>query len=290
MDLYSLAQGKWTRGIFLAGGSLLFGMSLGLILSPNKLASGGVAGISVLLDHFFPLGVGTFTLLLNLPLLALYAKAFGKNATLSTLAAISVCALSADRFSALAPPVTDTLLAAVFGSALMGLGCGAVFLSGATTGGTDIITKLILRKRPHLATGKVFLAVDGTVCLAGGIVFKSLSTALYALLGLFVFSKVLDSVLYGANKAKLVLIVTANSSRLLPELLSRADVGCTVISSRTGYTGTAAQTLMCAMKKSRLHTVRKLVAQADSTAFMLVLDSSEIYGKGFELLQQKNKR
>ncbi len=290
MDIYKLAQKKWAKGSLLAGGSILFGFSLGALLSPNKLASGGAAGISVLLSSFLPLSVGTLTLLLNLPLLLCAYKAFGRNFLLSTAASVSLCALSADYFSQLGSPIKDPLLAAVFGGALMGAGCGAVFLSGATTGGTDIAAKLIIKNRPHFSTGRVFLAIDGSICITGGIVFRSISTALYAFIGLFTFSKVLDAVLYGGNKAKLVLIVTKKTETLLEQLLGRADVGCTVISVRAGYSGNQASTLMCAMKKHRLHTVRKLTMQTDSEAFMLVLDTNEIYGKGFQPLEVRDKK
>ena len=290
MDIYRLAQGKWSRGVLLVCGSVLFGLSLGMILSPNRLAAGGIAGISVILDSVFPLGVGTFTFVLNIPLLFCAYRVFGRRFVLSTAAAIAVCALSADCFARLDTPITDPLLAAVFGGALMGLGCGAVFLSGATTGGTDIVTKLILRKKPHFSTGKVFLAIDGSVCIAGGIVFKSLSNALYAFIGLFVFSKMLDAVLYGGNSAKLVLIVTQKADALLPQLLSSANVGCTVISARAGYTGSQASTLMCAIKKHRLHAVRTLAVRTDSEAFILVLDTNEIYGNGFQPLEVRDKK
>ncbi len=290
MDIYRLAQGKWSRGVLLVCGSVLFGLSLGMILSPNRLAAGGIAGISVILDSVFPLGVGTFTFVLNIPLLFCAYRVFGRRFVLSTAAAIAVCALSADCFARLDTPITDPLLAAVFGGALMGLGCGAVFLSGATTGGTDIVTKLILRKKPHFSTGKVFLAIDGSVCIAGGIVFKSLSNALYAFIGLFVFSKMLDAVLYGGNSAKLVLIVTKKADALLPQLLSSANVGCTVISARAGYTGSQASTLMCAIKKHRLHAVRTLAVRTDSEAFILVLDTNEIYGNGFQPLEVRDKK
>lgn len=290
MDIYRLAQGKWSRGVLLVCGSVLFGLALGMILSPNRLAAGGIAGISVILDSVFPLGVGTFTFVLNIPLLFCAYRVFGRRFVLSTAAAIAVCALSADCFARLDTPITDPLLAAVFGGALMGLGCGAVFLSGATTGGTDIVTKLILRKKPHFSTGKVFLAIDGSVCIAGGIVFKSLSNALYAFIGLFVFSKMLDAVLYGGNSAKLVLIVTQKADALLPQLLSSANVGCTVISARAGYTGSQASTLMCAIKKHRLHAVRTLAVRTDSEAFILVLDTNEIYGNGFQPLEVRDKK
>lgn len=290
MDIYRLAQGKWSRGVLLVCGSVLFGLALGMILSPNRLAAGGIAGISVILDSVFPLGVGTFTFVLNIPLLFCAYRVFGRRFVLSTAAAIAVCALSADCFARLDTPITDPLLAAVFGGALMGLGCGAVFLSGATTGGTDIVTKLILRKKPHFSTGKVFLAIDGSVCIAGGIVFKSLSNSLYAFIGLFVFSKMLDAVLYGGNSAKLVLIVTQKADALLPQLLSSANVGCTVISARAGYTGSQASTLMCAIKKHRLHAVRTLAVRTDSEAFILVLDTNEIYGNGFQPLEVRDKK
>lgn len=281
MDIYRLARGRWTRGIFLVGGSVIFGASLGLLLSPNRLATGGIAGISVLLDRLLSLGVGTYTILLNIPLLVISAVVLGRQFVLRTSAAIALCGLSADRFALLSPLTDEPLLAAVFGGTLMGIGCGLVFLSGATTGGTDIVTKLILRRHPHFQTGRIFLAIDGTVCIAGGIAFKSLTLSMYAFIGLFIFSKVLDTVLYSSEKAKLVLIVTDRSRSLLPLLLSDANVGCTVISVRKGYSGSDADTLMCAMKKHRFHAVRKLVEQTDDRAFMLVLDTNEIYGEGF---------
>lgn len=282
MDIYRLAQGRLAKSVFLTLGSCIFGAALGLILSPNKLAAGGIAGISVILNSLLPLGVGTYTFLLNIPLLVIACRVFGRRFLLLTAAAIGICALSADGVSSLKPIVTDPLLAAVFGGALMGAGCGMVFLSGATTGGTDIVTKLILRKNPHFAAGKIFLAIDGSVCIAGGIVFRSLSNALYAFIGLFVFSKVLDAVLYGGNSAKLVLIVTRKASTLLPLLLNSANVGCTVIDARSGFSGSQTSTLMCAIKKHRLHAVRSLAVSTDAQAFILVLDTGEIYGKGFE--------
>ena len=128
----------------------------------------------------------------------------------------------------------------------------------------------------------MFLVIDGSVCIAAGIVFKSITTALYAFIGLFTFSKVLDAVLYGGNKAKLVLIVTKKTDELLSLLLGSANVGCTVISVREGFSGTQASTLMCAMKKHRLHSVRRLTMQTDDQAFMLVLDTNEVYGTGFQ--------
>ena len=290
MDICSLAQSKWTRVIMLTLGSCLFGAALGLLLSPNKLAAGGIAGISVILDSFFPFGVGSYTMLLNLPLLVISAVVFGRRFLIGTAFSIAVCGLTADLSGSFRPLTTDPLLAAVFGGALMGLGCALVFLAGATTGGTDIVTKLILRKDPQFSTGKVFLAIDGGVCITGGIVFGSLATAMYAFIGLFVFSKVLDSVLYGSQKAKLVLIVTDRSAQLLPLLLGEANVGCTVIGARTGYCGLAADTLMCAMKKHRLHAVRKLVERTDDKAFMLVLDTNEIYAKGFTEIRNNKQR
>lgn len=287
MDIYRLADRRQTKGAFLVAGSLLFGASLGLLLSPNRLASGGIAGISVLLDSFLHVGVGSLTILLNAPLLIISAVVFGRRFVLGTSAAIAICGLSADRFSLLPPLTDDPLLASLFGGVLMGLGCGLVFLSGATTGGTDIVTKLILRRSPHFSTGKVFLAIDGSVCITGGIVFGSLGLAMYAFIGLFVFSKTLDGVLYSSHRAKLVLIVTDRTDTLLPQLLGDANVGCTVISVRTGYSGLAADTLMCAMKKHRLHAVRRLVEQTDDRAFMLVLDTNEIYGEGFLEVRSK---
>ncbi len=279
--IFSGKDGK-VKYPLLISGAAVYGIALGFIISPNELAPGGIAGLSVMLSKFLPLGVGSLTMILNIPLLIISFKVFGRNFLARTIIAIAVSGAAAD-ICALFPSLTaDPILGAVFGGALLALGCGTVFRSGGTTGGTDIAAKLIKRKKPYLGTGEIFLLIDGTVCILSGIVFQSFDNALYSFITLFVFSRMLDMVLYGGDFAKLALIISEKSREIQIKLLESANVGCTVLKGKTGYGGKDAEVILCAVKKRKLPEVRKIVAAEDENAFVLVSDANEIIGKGFK--------
>ena len=268
--------------MLLCVGTIIYGFSLGFIISPNSLAPGGIAGISVMLKSFVPLGVGTFTILLNIPLLILGRIYLGRAFLFSTLFAIALSGVTADLFAKLEPLTRQPILAALSGGALMGLGCGLVFRGRGTTGGTDVVARLIKLKKPHLRTGQIFLSIDGLVCISSGIVFKSFDAMLYSFLTLIVFSRVLDKVLYGGEGAKMVIVMSEKSGEILPVLLNKAGVGCTVLKGRSGYRGNDMDILLCAMKKQHLTEVRDIVLSYDDKAFMLVGNTNEIFGEGFK--------
>lgn len=263
-------------------GSVVCGVALGLVISPNELAPGGIAGISVMLRTVLPMGVGTLTILLNIPLLIAGRIYFGRKFLISTLLAIIVSGITADFVAQLEPLTKQPLLAALSGGAIMGVGCGLVFRGYGTTGGTDVVAKLVKLKKPYLRTGQIFLAIDGMVCLSSGFVFSGFDTVLYSLVTLTVFSKVLDMVLYGGNDAKMVLVISERNSEILPMLLNRAGVGCTILKGRSGFCGADMEILLCAMKKQSLPEVRDMILSFDSKAFLLVGNTNEIFGEGFK--------
>lgn len=268
--------------LYLVFGSLLYGAAVGVIAGPNQIAPGGVTGISVILDSFFNIGVGTFSIVLNVPLLIAGIFTFGRKFFFSTISAIVISGISADIFGAFTDLKMDIIPAVVLGGGIMGAGCGMVFLGGGTTGGTDIVAKFVKRKAPYLRTGKIFLLVDGLVCITSGIAFGSVNSAVYSFATLTVFSKVLDLVLGGGKSAKLILVMSSKSDRLLSGLLNKAGVGCTVLKGFSGYEKRNMEILLCAVKIRRLHEVRKVILDIDEKAFMLVGDVGEIFGEGFE--------
>ena len=264
-------------------GAVIYGVSVGLVLSPNEIAPGGASGIAVMLARYLPLGVGSLTMAINLPLLAVSLYVFGWRFLAGTVTAIAVSGLTADICSFFAPLTNDVFLSAVAGGILMGTGCGIVFRSGGTTGGTDIAAKLIKRKRPYMAAGQIFMLADGVICLMSGAVFGSIDNAMYSFLALWVFSKTLDAILYGGDRGKLALIISPAADKIRRKLLDEGKMGCTVIKARTGYTGEDRELILCAVKKRRITDVRRIAAEIDSRAFVLVGDVSEIIGEGFRL-------
>lgn len=268
--------------LFLIFGSLLYGAAVGTIIGSNQIAPGGITGVSVILSSFIPVGVGTFSIALNIPLLILGRIRFGRRFFFATIFAIIISGISADLCSAFLDIKMDIIPAVVLGGGIMGLGCGMVFLGGGTTGGTDIVAKFIKRKKPYLQTGRVFLFVDGLVCIISGIAFASINSAVYSFAALVVFSRVLDLVLGGGKSAKLVLVMSNKSDILLSVLLKKADVGCTVLNGVSGYEKRDMKILLCAVKIRRLQEIRKVILDTDEKAFMLVGDVGEIFGEGFK--------
>lgn len=263
-------------------GAVIYGASLGIFLAPFGIAPGGVSGISVMLDKFLPLGVGSFIVMLNVPLLAVAFKKWGWRFTASTSLAIFVSGAAADICALLPPMVSDPLPAAVFGGALMGLGCGIVFRAGSTTGGTDIAARLVRLRYPYLKTGTAIMMIDGVISLLSGIVFANAENALFSLLALAVNAKVLDYILYGSDGAKLLIIISSNGEKIADMLVNEKNVGCTLLSGVSGYKRKSVSPVLCAVRKQLFPSVRSEILQTDPHAFILVCSAGEIFGEGFK--------
>lgn len=266
-------------------GAIIYGISIGLFLAPNHLAPGGVGGISIILNYFIPLGVGSLTMLINLPLLIIAIVKWGWRFLFTTVAAIIVSGITTDTCAFFSPVTENKILAALAGGAVMGLGCGIVFRAGSTTGGTDIITRLIKIKKPYLKLSVVILIIDSIIAIISGIVFRNADTALYSLIALTIFSRMLDMVLYGSDTARMVFVISGKSQAILDSLLNKVGVGCTILKGVSGYQGTEKDILLCAMKKQRLPSVKNAVLEIDDKAFMLVTSAGEVFGEGFKTEQ-----
>ena len=263
-------------------GAVLYGLALGLFFAPNDIAPGGVSGVAVMLATVVPVGVGSLAMMINLPLLIIAILKWGWKFLFSTVVAIILSGVSAD-FCAFLPAVTDNrMLAALAGGGLMGVSCGLVLRAGSTTGGTDIVSRLLRAKYPHLKLSTLLLIVDGIIALTSGIVFKSPENALYSLLAIFLSSKVLDRVLYGADSARMIFVISSKSQEILSCLLNDHEVGCTVLKGISGFEGKDMRILLCAMRKQRYPAVKNSVLEIDKKAFILVTNAGEVFGEGFK--------
>jgi len=269
-------------------GCVLYSVGFVLFISPNHLAPGGVTGISVILSKFIPLGEGTLILLMNIPLLIIGLWKFGRSFLVQTVYATVVSALMMEGISFIvgaAPinliPTTDLLLAGIVGGVVVGCGMGLIFRCGGTTGGTDIIVKLVRLRYPHIRTGKMFIIFDAMVVAASAIAFRNVEIALYAALTLVSTSLSIDYVLYGTDGARLVYIITDKHDEISKKLLA-LDVGVTVMKGIGAYTGNDKDVLMAAVRKQAFPKVRQTVSEIDEESFMIVSSASEIFGKRFK--------
>lgn len=260
-----------------------YAAAVSLFLDPNALAPGGVTGISVILSKSIGLGTGTWFLILNIPILILGAIAFGIKFILSTMYCIAVISVLTDIFSVVFGCVTnDLLLAGIAGASLLALGIGLVMKQGATTGGMDIIVKLLKRKFPYQNTGSLFLILDVAVVAASAIVFRNMDLALYAGLVVFLISNVLDLVLYGKDKAKLLFIISDNAEEIAERILSELDVGITFVEGQGAYSKRNKKVILCVVKKQVAIKTEQIVKETDPQAFMIISSASEIYGEGYK--------
>lgn len=194
--------------------TIAYSAGIALFLDPNNLAPGGITGISIIVSRLLPIETGTLIFLLNIPILLLGIWKFGFKFIVSTLYAIVLISVFTNMWSYFPPPTEDKLLAAITGAVLVGGSVGVIFKCKATTGGVDIIVKILRTKYKHLKTGFLFLMIDATVVILSGIVFKNLETALYAGISVVVTASVLDFVLYGKDEAKMFFIISREPERL----------------------------------------------------------------------------
>lgn len=278
----------FVRLIVILFGSILIGAAVGLLISPNSIAPGGVTGIAVMLSKLSGANVGAIVMLINIPLLAIGRLKLGREFFWLTLFATVASSVFIDVFSYFEPLTNDILLASLSGGTLMAIGIGIVFRQEATTGGIDIIVRLIKQRLPHIKTGVIFLAIDGAVAITSGFVFNSADIAMYSVISLVCSSTAMNLVLYGTDEAKLMLIICNDTQGVLEALTVKLGVGASMLEAVGGFTQRERTIVMCAVKNYNLHKARRLINEVDSTAFLIVSSATEIYGEGFKSYNQED--
>lgn len=262
--------------------SFTYAVGISLFLDPNKLAPGGVGGISIMLSRVTPIPTGTWILLLNIPILALGLWKFGVKFLISTVYCTIVSSVFTNLLAGFGALTTDKLLASVAGGAIMAVSMGMILKAGATTGGVDIIVKVLRLKYRHLKTGNLYLIMDAIVVTLSGMMFHNLEVALYAAVAIFVCSVVLDTVLYGKDGAKMIYIISDRPDRITDRLLEDLDIGVTSLKGEGAYSGKEKKVLMCVMRKPLAPKAQQIVREEDPEAFMIVSDATEIFGEGYK--------
>ena len=262
--------------------SVFYGLAISQFLDPNDIAPGGVSGLSMIINRIIDIEVGTIILMINIPILLLGLYKFGFKFIISTIYATVVGSIFTNILAKYPPVTTDPLLATIAGSAIASIAIGFIFKAGATTGGTDIIVKVLRLKFPHLKTGRLFLICDMVVVLLSAFVFENTDSALYAAIGVFLMSIVFDIVLYGADGAKLIYIISNDWQNIATRLLMELDVGVTYLEGEGAYSNEKKRVIMCVVRKQIAPHVEEIVKEEDGKAFMIVSSAAEIYGEGYK--------
>lgn len=271
-----------TRYFILTAAALIYAVAISLFLNPNDIAPGGVTGVSILVNRFVPLPVGTINLLLNVPIVALGLWKFGWRFIASTMYTLAMTTVFIDTLSPFGAVTDDLLIAAVLGGALIGVSLAYVFKAGATTGGADIIVKVMRTKWQHIKTNMLFLAFDSMVIVASWIVFRDLTVAFYAGIAVAVDSVVMDRVLYGSDEAKLFFIISKEPTKMKQRIMGELDITTTIVPAVGAYTKEQKEMLMVVTRKQMAPKLEEIVKDEDSGAFMIIASANEIYGEGYK--------
>ncbi len=270
-------------------GAFMYSSAVSLFVTPLKFAAGGVTGLGILVNYIFPfISTGVFVFLANVPLFILSWRKFGFRFIARTVFATALVSVFIDLTAFLGEKYgwffagEEKLVGAIFGGVIAGAGLGIVFLGGATTGGLDILARLLKLKFPHFSVGRLILICDFVVVLLTGIVYKSVESVLYSVIIVFLSSLAVDYIVAGRSHSKLMFIMTDSYEEVTRDIISICGRGVSVIPAKGGYTGNDKKLLMCCVRAHEVARVRGVVAKYDKNPFIIITDSSEVLGQGFK--------
>lgn len=268
--------------VILTAAAVIYAAAISLFLDPNNIAPGGVTGISILVNRFTGIPTGTLNMFINIPIVLLGLWKFGWRFICSTMYALALITVFINGFASRGAVTDDLLIASVIGGAMIGVALALVFKAGATTGGIDIIVKVVRTKRKHIKTNILFLVFDSMVILASWIVFQDMTVAFYAGIAVVTDSIVMDKILYGSDEAKLTYIISTNPAQMKQRIFDELDITATIITARGAYTNEPKELLMVVTRKQMYPKLEEIVKDEDTSAFMIVSSASEIFGEGYK--------
>lgn len=265
----------------LAGG-ILYAMGIYTFAKMADFAPGGLSGLALISNYLWGLPIGLMTLILNVPLVIVSYKVVGKQFLLKTARSMVISTIILDLIFPLTPPYTGSpFMAALYSGLCMGAGMAFFYMRGSSSGGMDFLIMTIKVRHPHFSLGMVTMVTDFLIILLGWPVFGNIDAVLYGLATAFVSTIVLDKILYGVGAGKLIIIITNEGQQLADRIGEMTDRGSTIIRARGTYTQADRQVLLCACSKSQTYSITAAAHQVDPGAFIMVTETSEVYGEGF---------
>ncbi|MDD4587436.1 MAG: YitT family protein [Heliobacteriaceae bacterium] len=276
---------RWAKDltcIFL--GAIVFALGINYFIIANHLAEGGVTGVALILYYLFGWSVGHTIIILNIPLFIVGWRLVGREFAIKSVFGTMVAALAINLTHNLqAPMPEDLLLAALYGGGVIGLGMGTIFLFGGSTGGADIIARVV-NHRWGFPIGRALLMIDIVVITAVGLFFGRV-VAMYTLVAIFVAAQIIDFVQTGAYSAKAAMIISDQSDKIAHRVATELERGATVLSGRGAYTALEKNVLYCVVSRTEVFRLKSVVREVDPKAFMIINEVHEVLGEGFRSWQ-----
>ena len=264
-------------------GSTLFALGFALFLAPNNINTGGISGLAMVLVETLGFGsVGSLSILVNLPLFVLGGLKIGRRFFAGSLLGMLLSSVLIDAFSALSFAPPEPLIGVLYGGVICGFGLGVVFVSGTSTGGSDILVRLLKLRYRNVPIGQISLVFDGMVVVLTGIAFQDVSKALYSGVAVYLVSKMVDAVVYKFDYSKVALIISPAYEAIAEEIGRKLDRGATFLHAEGSYSGNSTKVVLVAVKKQQLAELTELVSELDPNAFIIVQEAHQVLGDGFK--------
>ena len=275
-----LSKCKWIFATVL--GSAIFALGFSLFLQPNDMSAGGISGLALIFVELTGFGsVGVLSIVINLPLFILGGVKIGKRFFAGSLLGMVLSSVLIDLFALIPFPVVDPLIAVLYGGVVCGLGLGIVFISGTSTGGSDILVRLLKLRYRNVPIGQISLCFDALVVILTGIVFHDVTKSLYTGVTVFVCSQVVDAVVYRFDYSTVALIISSAHQAIADAIGQKLDRGATLLHGEGSYTHRDVKVVLAAVKKQQVAELKELVMEIDPNAFVIVQEAHQVLGDGF---------
>lgn len=263
--------------------AIIVAFAISVFFTPNKIVNGGVSGLATILHHTLGVSTGLSFAVINFTLLILGFRILGKKFVFTTIYVSGVLSVFVEVFSYLPPIEMDLLLASLFGAVIYGVGLGIAFATGASSGGTDIVGRLVQWRFPTMPIGKLLLIIDGIIIGASLVIFKEINLTCYGIIALFVSTTAIDWIIAKLNVSRIAFVITDKGEEISSKLVNTSPRGVTLIDVRGAYTNTDKKMLFCALKDSETEAFQKKILEIDENAFVVFSESQKIVGNGFYL-------
>ncbi len=278
--------------LFMVLGSAVYAVEVNAFTAPNNIAAGGITGICTMLNYLFSTPIGLASFLINIPIVLWAVVEIGYKLVAKTVTAIVLISLTIDLFSRFVPAYQgDPILVALFAGVLEGVGLSLIFVRGATTGGSDLVARLLGRRLPHLSMGKLMLAVDGAVVAVSAFVYGSVENAMYACIVIFVSTRLIDAILYGfdAGTGKLFYVMSPKVRQMGNRVIQELERTVTYLDSHGGYTDEPGETMLCVVRRFEVYQLQRIIREEDNDAFVIVGEAGQVTGEGFRSMHPDDK-
>lgn len=260
----------------------LYGFALNSFIVPNGFATGGISGLALTVNYVTGLPIGVINLMFNIPFIIIAFKVLGKLFMIKSIKTLIFLTLAIDYYTVPLPDYTgDPVLAALCAGVLVGAGLGIVFIRGSSTGGADFLTMSIQKLRPHFSIGTLTIAFDYSVLALSGVVVNNINATLYGAVAMYLAGQIMDKIMYGRAKGKLMFVVTNNGEAVANSIFAACERGSTIADIRGGYQGEARQLVISAVSKNQLYKARRAAHSADEASFTMITSTEEVFGEGF---------